>query len=92
MRDRSRRSESIEKAAVSGDGTGRDETPGAVGGGLCVRSPLTPPWLQEAAVLVAQRSQNPREFFRQRERAGSTSGSTSGPALPAGPMGSRPGT
>ncbi|XP_040527837.1 drebrin-like isoform X3 [Gallus gallus] len=60
MRDRFRRSESIEKAA-------------------------------EAAVLVAQRAQNPREFFRQRERAGSTSGSTSGTAPPAGPLGARPG-
>ncbi|NXQ56945.1 DREB protein, partial [Anthoscopus minutus] len=27
----------------------------------------------EAAILVAQRTQNPREFFRQRERSGSTS-------------------
>ncbi|XP_052523169.1 LOW QUALITY PROTEIN: drebrin-like protein A [Tympanuchus pallidicinctus] len=60
MRDRFRRSESIEKAA-------------------------------EAAVLVAQRTQNPRDFFRQRERAGSASGSTSGTALPAGPLGTRPG-
>lgn len=42
-------------------------------------------------MLVAQRTQNPRDFFRQRERAGSTSGSTSGTALPAGPLGTRPG-
>ncbi|KAI6069790.1 Drebrin-like isoform X1 [Aix galericulata] len=35
----------------------------------------------EAAVLVSQRPQNPRDFFRQRERAGSTSGAP----LPAGP-------
>ncbi|XP_066853057.1 drebrin-like isoform X1 [Anser cygnoides] len=55
-RDRSRRSESIEKAA-------------------------------EAAVLVSQRPQNPRDFFRQRERAGSASGAP----LPAGPLGARPG-
>ncbi|NWR02331.1 DREB protein, partial [Paradoxornis webbianus] len=27
----------------------------------------------EAAILVSQRTQNPREFFRQRERSGSTS-------------------
>ncbi|XP_051630784.1 drebrin-like [Manacus candei] len=39
----------------------------------------------EAAILVSQRTQNPREFFRQRER----SGSTSGPALPGGPPGAR---
>ncbi|KAM9663177.1 uncharacterized protein ACIBXB_017135 isoform 2-T2 [Morphnus guianensis] len=56
MRDRGRRSESIEKAA-------------------------------EAAVLVSQRSQNPRDFFRQRERSGSTSGTP----LPASPVGTRPG-
>ncbi|XP_054681168.1 drebrin-like [Grus americana] len=56
MRDRGRRSESIEKAA-------------------------------EAAVLVSQRSQNPRDFFRQRERSGSTSGTP----LPASPLGTRPG-
>ncbi|XP_030804355.1 drebrin-like [Camarhynchus parvulus] len=31
----------------------------------------------EAAILVSQRTQNPREFFRQRERSGSTSTSTS---------------
>nr|XP_038034802.1 LOW QUALITY PROTEIN: drebrin-like [Anas platyrhynchos] len=41
----------------------------------------------EAAVLVSQRPQNPRDFFRQRERAGSTSGAP----LPAGPGGARPG-
>ncbi|XP_039580048.1 drebrin-like [Passer montanus] len=29
----------------------------------------------EAAILVSQRAQNPREFFRQRERSGSTSAS-----------------
>ncbi|XP_041259066.1 drebrin-like [Onychostruthus taczanowskii] len=29
----------------------------------------------EAAILVSQRTQNPREFFRQRERSGSTSAS-----------------
>ncbi|NXF14234.1 DREB protein, partial [Smithornis capensis] len=40
----------------------------------------------EAAILVSQRTQNPREFFRQRER----SGSTSGPALPGGPPGRCP--
>ncbi|PKU46786.1 basic proline-rich [Limosa lapponica baueri] len=57
MRERSRRSESIEKAA-------------------------------EAAVLVSQRSQNPRDFFRQRERSGSTSGTP----LPASPLGTRPGS
>ena len=62
------------------------------GGGPGVRRPQRPPVLQEAAVLVAQRAQNPREFFRQRERAGSTSGSTSGTAPPAGPLGTRPGT
>ncbi|GAB0187856.1 drebrin-like [Grus japonensis] len=56
MRDRGRRSESIEKAA-------------------------------EAAVLVSQRSQNPRDFFRQRERSGSTSSTP----LPASPLGTRPG-
>ncbi|KAM6206156.1 uncharacterized protein WM294_003230 [Sarcoramphus papa] len=56
MRDRGRRSESIEKAA-------------------------------EAAVLVSQRSQNPRDFFRQRERSGSTSSTP----LPAPPLGTRPG-
>ncbi|XP_068799032.1 drebrin-like [Struthio camelus] len=37
----------------------------------------------EAAALVSQRSQNPRDFFRQRER----SGSASGPPPPAGPPG-----
>ncbi|KAM7052488.1 uncharacterized protein M8220_003938 [Acridotheres tristis] len=41
----------------------------------------------EAAILVSQRTQNPREFFRQRERSGSTStsplpGSTSGARRP----------
>ncbi|XP_065489462.1 drebrin-like [Caloenas nicobarica] len=41
----------------------------------------------EAAVLVSQRSQNPRDFFRQRER----SGSTSSPPLPGPPLGTRPG-
>ncbi|KAM6071417.1 LOW QUALITY PROTEIN: uncharacterized protein LJ206_009993 [Theristicus caerulescens] len=41
----------------------------------------------EAAVLVSQRSQNPRDFFRQRERSGSTSGTP----LPASPLGTRPG-
>ncbi|XP_030306593.1 drebrin-like [Calypte anna] len=41
----------------------------------------------EAAVLVSQRSQNPRDFFRQRER----SGSTSGPPPPTTPLGTRPG-
>ncbi|XP_038034802.2 drebrin-like [Anas platyrhynchos] len=41
----------------------------------------------EAAVLVSQRPQNPRDFFQQRERAGSTSGAP----LPAGPGGARPG-
>ncbi|KAK2511392.1 hypothetical protein Q9233_017005 [Columba guinea] len=41
----------------------------------------------EAAVLVSQRSQNPRDFFRQRER----SGSTSGPPLPGPALGARPG-
>ncbi|XP_055556570.1 drebrin-like [Falco cherrug] len=56
MRDRGRRSESIEKAA-------------------------------EAAVLVSQRSQNPRDFFRQRERSGSTSGTP----LPTPHLGTRPG-
>uniref|UniRef100_A0A8C8S5H7 ADF-H domain-containing protein n=1 Tax=Pelusios castaneus TaxID=367368 RepID=A0A8C8S5H7_9SAUR len=56
MRDRFRRSESIEKAV-------------------------------EAAVLVSQRSQNPREFFRQRERSGSTSGAQSPPSH----LGARPG-
>ncbi|KAM9294968.1 uncharacterized protein RDI95_001524 [Morus bassanus] len=56
MRDRGRRSESIEKAA-------------------------------EAAVLVSQRSQNPRDFFRQRERSGSTSGTP----LPTSSPGTRPG-
>ncbi|NXK14461.1 DREB protein, partial [Herpetotheres cachinnans] len=56
MRDRGRRSESIEKAA-------------------------------EAAVLVSQRSQNPRDFFRQRERSGSTSSTP----LPAPHLGTRPG-
>ncbi|CAN0024732.1 unnamed protein product, partial [Bubo scandiacus] len=56
MRDRARRSESIEKAA-------------------------------EAAVLVSQRSQNPRDFFRQRERSGSTSGTPLPPPAP----GTRPG-
>ncbi|NWI50963.1 DREB protein, partial [Calyptomena viridis] len=40
----------------------------------------------EAAILVSQRTQNPREFFRQRER----SGSTSGPALPGAPPGKCP--
>ncbi|NXA12219.1 DREB protein, partial [Sapayoa aenigma] len=39
----------------------------------------------EAAILVSQRTQNPREFFQQRER----SGSASGPALPGGPPGAR---
>ncbi|XP_065454554.1 drebrin-like isoform X3 [Chrysemys picta bellii] len=56
MRDRFRRSESIEKAV-------------------------------EAATLVSQRSQNPREFFRQRERSSSTSGAQSPPS----PLGVRPG-
>ncbi|XP_065606334.1 drebrin-like [Cyrtonyx montezumae] len=46
----------------------------------------------EAAVLVAQRAQNPREFFRQRERAGSTSGSSGSTVLPTGTVGARPGT
>ncbi|KAM6075641.1 LOW QUALITY PROTEIN: uncharacterized protein VSU04_003434 [Chlamydotis macqueenii] len=41
----------------------------------------------EAAVLVSQRSQNPRDFFRQRERSGSTSGTP----LPGSPLGARPG-
>ncbi|KAM9236252.1 LOW QUALITY PROTEIN: uncharacterized protein RG961_001934 [Leptosomus discolor] len=41
----------------------------------------------EAAVLVSQRSQNPRDFFRQRER----SGSTSSPPLPTPALGTRPG-
>ncbi|XP_054247426.1 drebrin-like [Indicator indicator] len=41
----------------------------------------------EAAVLVSQRSQNPRDFFRQRERSGPTSGPS--PTSP-GP-GARPG-
>ncbi|XP_068005448.1 drebrin-like [Melanerpes formicivorus] len=41
----------------------------------------------EAAVLVSQRPQNPRDFFRQRERSGSTSGPS--PTSP-GP-GTRPG-
>ncbi|KAM6345497.1 drebrin-like protein B [Podargus strigoides] len=41
----------------------------------------------EAAVLVSQRSQNPRDFFRQRERSGSTSGTP----LPVSPLGTRPG-
>ncbi|XP_059673813.1 drebrin-like [Gavia stellata] len=41
----------------------------------------------EAAVLVSQRSQNPRDFFRQRERSGSTSGTP----LPAAPLGTKPG-
>ncbi|NXO72435.1 DREB protein, partial [Phainopepla nitens] len=41
----------------------------------------------EAAILVSQRAQNPREFFRQRERSGSTStspvpGSTPGARRP----------
>ncbi|KAM4899823.1 uncharacterized protein FYW23_003166 [Sylvia borin] len=41
----------------------------------------------EAAILVSQRTQNPREFFRQRERSGSTStsplpGSTPGARRP----------
>ncbi|XP_044875617.1 drebrin-like [Mauremys mutica] len=56
MRDRFRRSESIEKAV-------------------------------EAATLVSQRSQNPRDFFRQRERSSSTSGAQSPPS----PLGVRPG-
>ncbi|KAM6429719.1 drebrin-like [Rhynochetos jubatus] len=43
----------------------------------------------EAAVLVSQRSQNPRDFFRQRERSGSTSG-TPPPALGTGPGARRP--
>ncbi|KAM8808639.1 drebrin-like [Eudromia elegans] len=41
----------------------------------------------EAAVLVSQRPQNPRDFFRQRER----SGSLSGPPLPAHPAGTAAG-
>ncbi|XP_074948425.1 uncharacterized protein LOC142056835 [Phalacrocorax aristotelis] len=41
----------------------------------------------EAAVLVSQRSQNPRDFFRQRERSGSTSGAPLPPSSP----GTRPG-
>ncbi|NXM01646.1 DREB protein, partial [Tyrannus savana] len=41
---------------------------------------------RDSAILVSQRTQNPREFFRQRER----SGSTSGPALPGGPPGRCP--
>ncbi|KAM9286826.1 uncharacterized protein FYN16_013488 [Cariama cristata] len=41
----------------------------------------------EAAVLVSQRSQNPRDFFRQRERSGSTSSTP----LPTPPLGTRPG-
>lgn len=45
------------------------------------------PCRQEAAVLVSQRSQNPRDFFRQRERSGSTSGTP----LPASPVGTRTG-
>ncbi|XP_050800840.1 drebrin-like isoform X3 [Gopherus flavomarginatus] len=56
MRDRFRRSESIEKAV-------------------------------EAATLVSQRSQNPRDFFRQREHSSSTSGAQS----PLSPLGVRPG-
>ncbi|XP_043368856.1 drebrin-like isoform X11 [Dermochelys coriacea] len=56
MRDRFRRSESIEKAV-------------------------------EAATLVSRRSQNPREFFRQREHSSSTSGAQSPPS----PLGVRPG-
>lgn len=80
-RDRSRRSESIEKAAVSAGGAGGTRGPGAAADGR----PL--PVLQEAAVLVSQRPQNPRDFFRQRERAGSASGAP----LPAGPLGARPG-
>ncbi|XP_067389717.1 drebrin-like protein B [Emydura macquarii macquarii] len=55
MRDRFRRSESLEKAV-------------------------------EAAVLVSQRSQNPREFFRQRERSGSASSAQPPPS----PLGARP--
>ncbi|NWW38919.1 DREB protein, partial [Panurus biarmicus] len=39
----------------------------------------------EAAILVSQRTQNPREFFRQRERSGSTSTS----ALPGSTPGAR---
>ncbi|NXW71252.1 DREB protein, partial [Hirundo rustica] len=39
----------------------------------------------EAAILVSQRTQNPREFFRQRERSGSTSASP----LPGGTPGAR---
>ncbi|CAN0099330.1 unnamed protein product, partial [Bubo scandiacus] len=39
------------------------------------------------AVLVSQRSQNPRDFFRQRERSGSTSGTPLPPPAP----GTRPG-
>ncbi|KAM6132369.1 LOW QUALITY PROTEIN: uncharacterized protein FYW35_000402 [Pterocles gutturalis] len=41
----------------------------------------------EAAVLVSQRPQNPRDFFRQRER----SGSTSSPPLPGPPLATSPG-
>ncbi|KAM6270041.1 drebrin-like isoform 2-T2 [Porphyrio hochstetteri] len=41
----------------------------------------------EAAALVSQRSQNPRDFFRQRERSGSTSSTPP----PASPLGTRPG-
>ncbi|KAM9580695.1 uncharacterized protein ACIB01_013745 [Guaruba guarouba] len=43
----------------------------------------------EAAVLVSQRPQNPRDFFRQRERSGSTSGAP-GPAGPPRPGARRP--
>ncbi|NWZ87452.1 DREB protein, partial [Poecile atricapillus] len=38
----------------------------------------------EAAILVSQRTQNPREFFRQRERSGSTSASPLPGSTPGG--------
>ncbi|XP_025906624.1 drebrin-like [Nothoprocta perdicaria] len=41
----------------------------------------------EAAALVSQRAQNPRDFFRQRERSGSLSGAP----LPASPAGAAAG-
>ncbi|XP_061297049.1 drebrin-like [Pezoporus flaviventris] len=43
----------------------------------------------EAAVLVSQRPQNPRDFFRQRERSGSTAGAPD-PAGPPRPGARRP--
>lgn len=73
-----RRSESVEKAQV------RSWDPDPWGRGGCLGSaPLTGLCAlpgQEAATLIAQRAVNPRDIFKQRERAGP--GDTGMPAQP----------